>query len=353
MNTQMQPDAPGPVGTMTAKVCLRCDWLGETTVRACPNCGVPLYVVEGPAQEPAEPKAHGDPGGPGDPGEPKDEAEPSIGPPLNSASRSDARGTPTRATFTRAAGAFVVGALLLTVAFDAWLTSDEVRSSPSTPTRTTIGDSLVRLATHPASPTAGGVGPIEKLSGWNSCSSRCRRELTVGGMPFSFRVPARGWEAFGDISINKSIVGPQDAEAIIYWTTIPGDHANPCVDVLGMPVPRTVGKLTAEMADAPGTELLAGPSNVNVGGRRGKSLALVVRQDVGCDPGHFFIWHDMEAGALWPATEVGDTLSMWVVDSRETPIVIAALTSEQATRGLQLEIGKIVGSIRFGPRPSS
>jgi hypothetical protein len=99
--------------------------------------------------------------------------------------------------------------------------------------------------------------------------------------------------------------------------------------------------------------LLAGPSTVIVDGRRGKHVALVVREDVGCDPGYFFIWHDMEAGALWPATEVGDTLSIWVVDARETPIVIAALTSEQATRGLQREIGKIVGSIRFGARPRS
>jgi hypothetical protein len=212
---------------------------------------------------------------------------------------------------------------------------------------------LMRLATAPPPSTADGVGPIEYLPGSKSCDSSCRRELTIGGVPFSFRVPSRGWEAFGDISINKSIVGPQDAEAIIYWTTIPGDYANPCVDVLGMPVPRTVRELAAEMADAPGTELLAGPSTAYVGGRRGKHVALVVRQDVGCDPGYFFIWHDMEAGALWPATEVGDTLRLWVVNARETPIVIAALTSEQATRGLQREIGKIVRSIRFGEPPSA
>jgi hypothetical protein len=332
---------------MTAKVCLRCDWQGETKESACPNCGVPLYMIGASAKEPAEPKARGDAGGP------KDVAEPSIGPPLDSKSRSNARGTPTRATFTRSAGAFVVGALLLTVALDAWLTSDEVRSSPSVPIRTTVGDSLVRLATAPPPSTANGVGPIEYLPGSKSCDSSCRRELTIGGVPFSFRVPSRGWEAFGDISINKSIVGPQDAEAIIYWTTIPGDYANPCVDVLGMPVPRTVRELAAEMAEAPGTELLAGPSTVNVGGRRGKHLALVVRQDVGCDPGYFFIWHDKEAGALWPATEVGDTLSLWVVDARETPIVIAALTSEQATRGLRQEVGKIVRSIRFRGLPDS
>jgi hypothetical protein len=331
---------------MTAKVCLRCDWQGETTESACPSCGVPLYLIGAPATEPPiEPKAHGDRG------KSKDDADGWIGSPLES--RSDARGMPAAATFTRSAGVLVVGALLLAMAFDAWLTSDDVRSSPSAPTRTTIGDSLVRLATTPPPMTADGVGPIEKVPGWNSCSSKCRRELTVGGVPFSFRVPTGGWEAFGDISINKSIVGPPRAEAIIYWTTIPGDHANPCVDVLGMPVPRTVRELAAELADAPGTELLAGPTTVKVGGRRGKHLALVVRQDVGCDPGHFFIWHDLEAGARWPATEVGDTLSIWVVDTCETPIVIAAVTSERATRGLRLEIGKIVGSIRFGPLPRS
>jgi hypothetical protein len=326
---------------MTAKVCLRCDWQGETKESACPSCGVPIYVIGGSAREPAEPKARGDPGGP------KDVAEPPIGRPLDSKSRSNARATPTRATFTRSAGAFVVGALLLTVALDAWLTSDEVRSSPSAPTRTTVGDSLVRLATAPPPPTADGVGPIEDVPRWNSCSPKCRRELTVGGVPFSFRVPTRGWEAFGDISINKSIVGPQGAEAIIYWTTIPGDYANPCVDVLGMPVPRTIEEIAGEVADAPGTELLAGPSNVTVGGRRGKQVALVVHKDVGCDPGYFFIWHDMEAGALWPATELGDEISVWVVDTRETPIVVVALTSQEATGPLYREIGLIVRSIRF------
>ena len=240
-----------------------------------------------------------------------------------------------------------MGALLLTVAFDAWLRSDEVRSSPSAPTRTTVGDSLVRLATDPASPTADGVGPIEDVPYGNSCSSGCRRELTVRGVPFSFRVPTRGWEAFGGISVNKSIVGPQGAEAIIYWTSIPGDYANPCVDVLGMPVPRTVEELAAAVANAPGTDLLARPTNVIVGGRPGKHVALVVREDVGCDPGYFFIWHDMEAGASWGATEVGHTIRVWVVDTRKTPIVIAALTSEQATEQLQSDIGKIVGSIRL------
>jgi hypothetical protein len=255
---------------------------------------------------------------------------------------------------TGSAVAFVIAALVLIVAFDALLRSDG--ATPITPESpdTNLGDVFAAPISGldvPAWPT--GVGPIEDLPSWDSCSKRCRRELTVGRVPFSFRVPTRGWEAFGDISINKSIVGPQGAEAIIYWTTIPGDYANPCVDVLGMPVPRTVRGLAAEVAEAPGTELLAGPSNVRVSGRRGKHLALLVREDLGCDPGFFFIWHDMEAGALWPSTEVGHAISVWIVDTGHKPIFIAAVTSEQASEQLHQEIGLIIRSIRFEASPAA
>jgi hypothetical protein len=336
-------DNPGyvlTVGGTTAKVCLRCDWQGGTKGSGCPNCGVSLYVL-GVAQ----PKAARPPA-PDNRPEPIHPAAPSltsrVDPPLSPRSEASYR------TFKGSAGAFVVAALVLIVAFDAWLTSDRGVTNTSEPPDTKFDDWFVPpISQLDRPPPPSGVGPVENLSSGNSCSPSCRHELNVGGVLFSFRVPTRGWEAFGDISINKSIVGPQGAEAIVYWTTIPGDYANPCVDVLGMPVPRTVRELAAEMADAPGTELLAGPSTVSVGGRRGKHLALVVRQDVGCDPGYFFIWHDMEAGALWPATEVGDTLKLWVVDAHQAPIVIAALTSEQATRGLRQEVVKIVRSIRF------
>jgi hypothetical protein len=331
---------------MTAKVCLRCDWQGETKESGCPNCGVLLYVP-GATQAKA--------GGP----RTRDNRADVIQQPTQSlTSRLDPPASPrTGAASRRSTGsvaAFVIAALVLIVAFDAVLRSDG--ATPTTPESpdTNLGDVF-------AAPIAGldvpawpaGIGPIEDLPSWDTCSKRCRRELTVGPVPFSFRVPTRGWEAFGDISINKSIVGPQGAEAIIYWTTIPGDYANPCVDVLGMPVPRTVGELAAEVAEAPGTELLARPANIIVGGHRGKHVALLVRQDLGCDQGYFFIWHDMEAGALWPSTEVGHTISIWIVDTAYTPIFIAALTNEQATDQLHQEIGIIVRSIRFEARPDS
>jgi hypothetical protein len=321
---------------MMPKICLRCDWDGETNGSACPNCGVPLYVIGAPRK----PKARNDPMEPSHPAEPSDE------PQGERTSRTDSPES-AAATFARSAGALVVAALVLMVLFDTWLTDEGTRQRSSASTRTTVEDSSADLPADAPSPSADGLGPIEGLPGGKACASRCRQELTVGGVPFSFRVPARGWEQFGDMSINKSIVGSQAAEAIIYWTTIPGDYANPCIDVFGMPFPRSVPQLANAVSTAPGTELVTGPADVTVGGRRAKHVQLVVRDDVGCDPGYFFIWHDMEAGALWPATEAGHTISAWVVDTRETPIVIGAVTTDRATAQLDEEIGMIVRSIRF------
>ena len=57
-----------------------------------------------------------------------------------------------------------------------------------------------------------------------------RLTVTENGVRFSFRVP-RGWERLssiptnkspgGPISLNKSVVGSQGAEGIIYWTSFP------------------------------------------------------------------------------------------------------------------------------------
>lgn len=331
---------------MTAKVCLRCDWQGETKGSTCSNCGVLLYVAGATRAKTGGPQT-------GD-----DRSDVIQQPTQSLTSRLDPPASPvTEAASRRSNGpaaAFVIAALVLIVTFDAVLRSDGATPTTAETPDTNLGDVFAAPIAEldvPAWPT--GVGPIEELPGSIPCSTRCRRELTVGRVPLSFRVPTPGWEAFGDISINKSIVGPQGAEAIIYWTTIPGDYANPCVDVLGMPVPRSVRALAAEVATAPGTELLAGPSNVLVGGRRGKHVELHVDQDLGCDPGYFFIWHDMEAGALWPATEVGHRISVWVVDVGQTPVFIAAVTSEEATEGLQQQIGVIIRSIRFEALPGA
>jgi hypothetical protein len=174
----------------------------------------------------------------------------------------------------------------------------------------------------------------------------------VGGVPFSFRVRTGGWERFGSISINKSTVGSQGAEAIIFWTAFPGgDIADPCDNVLhplGGLGP-SAADLAAAVAKAPGTELVAGPSDVTVGGYPAKHVVLTVRKDLRCDPGFFFTWQDVEGGALWPYTVAGVTINVWTVDVDGTRLFIEAETSRQAGPELEREVRQIVGSIRFGP----
>ncbi len=189
-----------------------------------------------------------------------------------------------------------------------------------------------------------------------------RPVLTEAGVRFSFRAP-RGWERFstiptkksprGPISLNKSSEGPQDAEAIIYWTSFPaGDHADPCVRELAPSIGRSAASLAAAVSTAPGTKLVKGPLNLTVGGYPAKHVVLTVRKYVGCDPGFFYTWRAVSGGAFW-TTDLGDTIRVWIVPVagtrfyKRTRLFIAAATKEDADAMLKREVEQIVGSFRF------
>ena len=147
------------------------------------------------------------------------------------------------------------------------------------------------------------------------------------------------------MSLNRSVWGPQGAEAIIYWTTFPhGDYADPCARVLSPSVGRSAADLAAAVSTAPGTKLVKGPSDVTVGRRPAKHVVLTVRKKVGCDPGFFYTWQTGWGGAFWRTTDMGDTIRIWIVAVGGKRLFIAA-----ATKGgvLNKEIQQIVESIRF------
>jgi hypothetical protein len=170
----------------------------------------------------------------------------------------------------------------------------------------------------------------------------------VQGITFSFRSPAAGWEQHGRISVNKSRIGPQGAEGIVWWASFPdGDRADPCARVLRPPDDATAAGLATAVAKASGTELVRGPVDVTVGGRPAKHVVLTVRERVGCDPGFFYTWHPLMGGALWTRTHVGDTIRVWIVDVDGTRLFIEAETSTQAGPSLEREIRQIIGSLRF------
>jgi len=163
--------------------------------------------------------------------------------------------------------------------------------------------------------------------------------------------------------ISRSTVGGQAAEAAVFWTVFPGGgQVAPCTKLLS-----TAGRSTADLAavfsKAPGTELVAGPTQVKVGGRAAVHLELVVREDLGCDPGYFFTWRDEWWGAFWPGTYAGDVIKLWIVAVEGTRLVIEAETKRPESsrppaglntrptradvRKVEREIASIVESIRF------
>jgi len=202
-----------------------------------------------------------------------------------------------------------------------------------------------------ASPAAAGVG-------LGSDSQAARQPLTERGIRFSFDVPAdRTWgrristgqARRGPISLNKSIMGPQSAEAVIYWTSFPdGDYADACARVLGRSVGPSVADLATAVASAPGTRLVRGPRKTRLGGRPARHVVVTVRKDVGCNPGFFYAWRDLVGGSFFPTTSPSDTIQVWIVAGRGTRLFIAAITTVQANSTLEREVEQIVESIRFG-----
>lgn len=179
--------------------------------------------------------------------------------------------------------------------------------------------------------------------------------LTMEGIPLSFSLTtsnpaADGWARFGDLYIAKSIAEGQTAEAMIYWTTFPdGIDAHPCAQLLSPPVGRSAADLAAAVSRAAGTDLVAGPVEVTVGGRVAQHVVLTVGEDLGCDPGYFYTWQQKEGGPFWAATEVGDTINVWIVDIDGTLVFIAGETNLRASPDLEQEVQQIVESIRFSP----
>jgi hypothetical protein len=234
---------------------------------------------------------------------------------------------------------------VLTLTLGTWLKAHEERSAPAASTDAAVHESAASdgspTPVASPSPARASVGPVKP-------APIGRQALTVDGVPFSFSVPTRGWARFGRISINKSTVGSQGAEAIIFWTSFPdGPHADPCTQALSNPIGPSAADLAAAVSTAPGTELLTGPSDLTVGGRPAKHVVLAVREDIGCDPGFFYTWQDVEAGPLWTMTGVGDTIRVWIVDVDGTRLFIEAVTTTRAGSHLEREIRQIVGSIRF------
>jgi Tol biopolymer transport system component len=198
---------------------------------------------------------------------------------------------------------------------------------------------------------------------------------SAGGVGFSLSVPKTtpSWEngpggrVFGGHSIRnflirRSLVRGQAAEVMIYWAALPGggQAAAPCAELLSPALARSsIDDVASAVAKAQGTELVAGPNHVTLGGRPAAYVEVVVREDRGCDRGYFFTWRDQNWGALWGGTEPGDRIRVWIVDADGRRLFFVGETKEgfnhplrpppskRQLQRVEREITGIVHSIRF------
>ncbi len=192
---------------------------------------------------------------------------------------------------------------------------------------------------------------LEPLGSKNS--TLVRPAVTMAGIRLSYRLPQTkyGWTDYGSNYISQDAVNSQEAEAVLYWTTVPGGGwADPCAAVLDLPPGTSTVEITAAISSAPGTELVSGPTPVTVGGRAAEQVVLAVSQGVGCNPGYFYSWKFVLGGPFWEETSVGDTIRVWVVAVGRKNLLIVGETTWDAGP-LNEEILQIVDSIRFPQDP--
>jgi hypothetical protein len=174
-------------------------------------------------------------------------------------------------------------------------------------------------------------------------------------------MPWANWESH-DVYMSKSTEGPQGAEAIILWTSLPDDLAAGaafhgdyvlCRDLLGAsPGRSSLADVVATVSTVAGTDLVSGPSDVTVGGRAATYVSFFLTYSVLgngsiCSPGVFMSWDDPEGGAMWGNMMAGDTIRVWIVDVDGTRLFIEAATHWNADPDVGLEIQQIVDSIQF------
>ncbi len=170
------------------------------------------------------------------------------------------------------------------------------------------------------------------------------------GVPFSFSVPSSGWTS-GEVgpAIVKGEGRQPDGIWIPFKFSAPDNvYADPCAHTpLSPPPSATAAGLAAAVAAIPGTDLVSGPSSVDVGGRPAQHVVLTIREDLGCDPDDAYLWYDESTGGAsggwWFAGALGSTIRVWIVDVDGKLVWIEGQTVQ--------DIQAIVDSIRFGSSP--
>jgi len=170
----------------------------------------------------------------------------------------------------------------------------------------------------------------------------------VGIGALGFNVPTSGWIADGALSIEKRSDAVTVGRITFRSATPTAVYTDPCGHARRDLVDPSMADLATAAASVPGTDLVTGPSDLVVGDLSAKLVVFTVREDVKCDAGQFYLWDDEKEGPR-PATQLGDTIRVWIIDYPHLRLRfwIEAETRKDASPELGREIDQVIKSIHF------
>lgn len=178
-----------------------------------------------------------------------------------------------------------------------------------------------------------------------------RHSMVLSGARVSIEIPTAGWSSNGEWGLSLGNGPSAGSAGFIFWPSSAPDHvfSDPCSQTLASPPPGgSAAELATAVATIPGVTLVSGPSEVRVGGHPAQHVVLTFTNDIGCAPDHFYLWDDTDnPDAARYATEVGETLSVWIIDVNGTIVWIDGETFVSSGPEAEQEFQHIVDSIQF------
>ena len=174
----------------------------------------------------------------------------------------------------------------------------------------------------------------------------------LDGVPLSFSVPTSGWTGTG-YSIEKGEYGQSDYVGIDFWPSAPENvYADPCAHTPMSPPPTaSAAGLAAAVMTVPVTEVVNGPSSVDIGGHPAQHVVLTIREIIDCEPHDAWLWYDESTGGAtggWRWAEgLGATYRIWIIDVDGTLVFIDAYTFKDADPQRRQDIQEVIDSIEF------
>jgi hypothetical protein len=167
--------------------------------------------------------------------------------------------------------------------------------------------------------------------------------MVWNGQVAHLSLPTSGWISDGESTISKG-----GATLRLLSEPPRGVYADPCAHVKGPAIHSSAADLAAAVAAIPGTELVSGPSDYpfdEFGPSPAKHVVIAVPADAPCGPadGGFMLWYDA-SGAGRPATQVGATITVWIVDAEGHVYWAESETSPSTDPEIEEEITQILQS---------